>query len=178
MAYHPEGNRPAIVSPFYLQWERYPYLRGPNYVRPMFREHSRAGNFRAQPIERTLAPPMSGLGAMDPVPWWCWDTPLFKQAHSHCWTLYADDEKKRNDCVNGVIKASCPWDKPPQPETGTEAGKDGSSDADKKDQPNKDYVASVTGFFKDKSGQVDPLKVGLAVLVSAIVLRQYKKGHQ
>lgn len=177
MAYHPDGKRPPIVSPFYLQWERYPYLRGPNYVRPMFRENSRGGAFRAHPIERTLPPPMAGLGAMDPVPWWCWDKPLFKKAHQDCWAWHADNEAERNTCVNNVIDIACPWNKPPK---GTEPGKPAPADeADaKKDGDRKDFVASITDFFKDKSGEVDPLKVGLAMLAGAIVVRQYKKGSR
>lgn len=48
-------QHPPIVSPWYLQYERYPNVaRGANYVRPVFREHGRYGNFRARPIERIV----------------------------------------------------------------------------------------------------------------------------
>jgi len=52
-----------IVSPYFVDAVPYPYLRGPNYQRPVFREYSRSGNFRAQPITRM---PVSGFGSSVP----------------------------------------------------------------------------------------------------------------
>jgi hypothetical protein len=49
-------DAPPTVSPFYLQYERLPYIRGANYIRPQFREHGPYGNFISRPIERLLPP--------------------------------------------------------------------------------------------------------------------------
>ncbi|MFA4971441.1 MAG: hypothetical protein WC683_02425 [bacterium] len=49
-----------IRSPFYAQFERWPYTRGPNYTRAMFREQGPGGYFTAQPMNRM--PPLLGLG--------------------------------------------------------------------------------------------------------------------
>ena len=50
-------HRP-ILSPYFLDGVAYPYLRGPDYTRPVFREYSRSGNFKTQPLLR-----MPSLGA-------------------------------------------------------------------------------------------------------------------
>jgi len=50
----------SIVSPYFIDAVPYPYLRGPNYERPMFREYSRNGNFKSQPI---TVMPSAGFGA-------------------------------------------------------------------------------------------------------------------
>lgn len=59
MAYAP------IQNPTYIDATEWPYIKGPNYTRPVFREHSRQGNFRVQPIIRM--PALSAFG-QDPVP--------------------------------------------------------------------------------------------------------------
>jgi len=83
MAYAP------IINPVYLDATPWPYIRGPNYTRPVFAEHSRRGNFVANPIIRM--PRLDGLGG-DPqwplrglgeltVPYQCWDVSGFKECH-------------------------------------------------------------------------------------------------
>jgi len=57
-----------IRSPWYAEYERWPYTRGPNYTRAMFREQGRIGNFRAQPMNRM--PGLSGLGDIN-IPAFC-----------------------------------------------------------------------------------------------------------
>jgi hypothetical protein len=49
-----------IISPYYAQRWPFPHIRGPNYTRPVFLEHSRRGNFARQPIVQM--PTLSGLG--------------------------------------------------------------------------------------------------------------------
>lgn len=56
MAYAP------IQNPVYVDATEWPYIKGPNYTRPVFREHSRQGNFVVQPIIRM--PALNGLGCM------------------------------------------------------------------------------------------------------------------
>ena len=50
-----------VRSPFYAEYERWPYTRGPNYTRAMFREQGRQGYFTAQPMNRM--PGLRGLGS-------------------------------------------------------------------------------------------------------------------
>lgn len=165
MAYHPQG-RPPIVSPFYLQWERYPYLRGPNYVRPMFRENSRGGSFRPRPIMRMPLSASEGDTADQfTIPWWCWDKPTFKETHANCWQI--EDTATREMCINSIIDKVCPWSSPPS-ETSAAASA----------QAPGELAASVTGVFKDKGGNIDPLRVGIGVLVGAVIFSQYKKGSK
>jgi hypothetical protein len=136
----------------------------------MFRENSRAGNFRLHTMQRNLGPAVAGLGEMDEVPWWCWDTPGFKQAHGKCWNDN-DSDANRNRCIGAIIKKACPWDSPPEKED-EEAGEDNAEDKA------KDFTASVTGFFKDKQGEPDPLKIGLVLLAGAVVYKKYKEGNR
>ena len=49
-----------IISSVYLDATPWPYLRGPNYTRPVFAEESKQGNFRINPIIRM--PALNGLG--------------------------------------------------------------------------------------------------------------------
>jgi hypothetical protein len=51
-----------ILNPTYFEWLRWPYIRGPIYTRPVFREDSRQGNFVVQPIVRM--PALEGLGVL------------------------------------------------------------------------------------------------------------------
>lgn len=50
-----------IISPYSAQMWPFPHIRGPNYTRPVFLEHSRRGNFARNPIVRM--PSLNGLGA-------------------------------------------------------------------------------------------------------------------
>lgn len=49
-----------IRSPWFPQQTPYPYIRGPIYTRPVFKENSAKGNFVAYPIVRM--PSLKGLG--------------------------------------------------------------------------------------------------------------------
>lgn len=51
-----------IISPYFVDHTPWPYIRGPIYTRPVFAEHSRAGNFVASPVVRM--PSLSALGCM------------------------------------------------------------------------------------------------------------------
>lgn len=57
-----------IRSPWYAEYERWPYTRGPNYTRAMFREQGRRGFFTAQPMNRM--PALQGLGDVN-IPAFC-----------------------------------------------------------------------------------------------------------
>jgi hypothetical protein len=60
MSFHKSVDQhPGIISPFYLQAKSYPYILGPNYTRPVFKQHS-SSNFKFQPIVR-----MPSLGSSD-----------------------------------------------------------------------------------------------------------------
>ena len=45
----------TFVNPSYLENTPFPYIKGPNYTRPVFREHGRGGNFVVQPMIRMQA---------------------------------------------------------------------------------------------------------------------------
>jgi hypothetical protein len=83
MAYSP------IRSPLYLEATPWPYIKGPNYTRPVFAEHSRQGNFAAQPLLRMEGfggdpqSVLAGLGKVE-IPPTCWDAPGFKTSHDAC----------------------------------------------------------------------------------------------
>jgi len=57
------GQAPSITSPWFPQMTPWPYIKGPIYTRPVFKEHSKAGNFKAYPIVRM--PSLNGLGTTD-----------------------------------------------------------------------------------------------------------------
>lgn len=75
MAYTP------IRNPLYIDATPWPYLKGPNYTRPVFKEHTRQGNFVRQPV--MVMPALSGLGKVE-IPAGCWDSPGFKASHDNC----------------------------------------------------------------------------------------------
>lgn len=55
-------SQSGVVSPYYANATPWPYLRGPNYTRPIFGEETRRGAFRLHPIVRM--PALNGLGCM------------------------------------------------------------------------------------------------------------------
>ena len=50
-----------IISPYYAVATPWPYIKGPNYTRPVFGENTRYGAFQTQPIIRM---PLLGFGAI------------------------------------------------------------------------------------------------------------------
>jgi hypothetical protein len=173
-------DAPPIVSPFYLEYQRYPYIRGANYVRPMFREHGPYGNFKSRPIERIL-PPLQGLGAETGefnIPWWCWDKPGFKDSHAQCWeeanfqkdnfgtaaqgaicsgvaSKEACHKRVLESCVSRVISSKCPWSKPPESGSALKT----------------DVSQAFTGITKD------PIKLGI-VAVGVVALLAKMSGKK
>jgi len=67
-----------ITSPYFQQGTPWPYIKGPNYTRPVFGENTRYGAFMAQPMVRM--PSLRGLGAIE-VPASCWEVSGFKACH-------------------------------------------------------------------------------------------------
>lgn len=85
----------------------------------------------------------ASLGADDfQIPWWCWDTPKFKQAHTACWDLNPEPDK-RQSCVQTLIDQMCPWSKEPVPKTGYSQGDACTSDAVVR------HVQAMIGTFVD-----------------------------
>jgi hypothetical protein len=68
----------SITSPYFAQATPWPYIKGPNYTRPVFGENTRNGAFMAQPMVRM--PSLRGLGVIE-VPASCWEVSGFKACH-------------------------------------------------------------------------------------------------
>lgn len=178
-------DAPPIVSPFFLQYERYPYTRGPNYVRPMFRENGPYGNFKASPISRVMNRPLysaqyplMGLGA----------TLDYKKCVGDCAAKceYAGAPGTEGNfaCMDACIK-ECPGE-------GREGTTVNCSDLCKDQTPNSagwwSCMSTCTGLdFKPPTPAPpkqagffdgitkDPLKLGVVAVVAALIVSQLAK---
>jgi len=99
-----------IRSPWYTDLRPWPYILGPNYTRPVFRENTRQGNFVAQP---TIKMSLRGLGQDDANT--CWLSEQFRNCYAQaeadvrgstlawlkCDNPVSDAEEA--ECYNGLI---------------------------------------------------------------------------
>jgi len=77
----PAGYAP-IISPYFAQAKPWPYILGPNYTRPVFKEYSRQGNFVPYPIVRM--PALNGLGQDATPKTVCEAVQAMPEVHARC----------------------------------------------------------------------------------------------
>jgi hypothetical protein len=101
----PAGYAP-IRAPWFVQEKPWPYILGPNYTRPVFKEHSSEGNFVPYPIVRM--PSLNGLGEASPQSV-CEPMQAMPDAHSRCVQFNNDlvraSETKRAEMMAQIAKA-------------------------------------------------------------------------